>query len=102
MQLAVHLMSVFQLLLLIPLLRAGAGIMGEGHRMAHLTGGSLRQLIDHEGGGVAGRLLWRAQLGALLRWLLAAVSLVAGLCFGLRAVFRQVLARQMAVEPPAA
>ena len=70
--------------------------------MAHLTGGSLRQLIDHEGWGAAGRLLWRAQLGALLRWPLAAVSLVAGLYFGLRAVFRQVLARQMAVEPPAA
>ena len=96
MQLAAHLMSAFQLLLLVPLLRAGAHIMGEGHKVTHLTVRSLRRLIDHDGWGAAGRLLWRAQLGALLLWLLAAVPFVAVLYFVLRAVFRRVLARQAA------
>lgn len=96
MQLAAHLMSVFQLLLLVPLLRAGAHIMGEGHQVAHLTLRSLRLLIDEQGWGAAGRLLWRAQLGALLLWLLAAVPLVLGMYFGLRAVFRRVLSRSAA------
>lgn len=101
MQLAAHLMSTFQLLLLVPLLRAGAWLMGEGHKVAHLSIRSLRHLIDHEGWGAAGRLLWRAQLGALLLWLLAAVPLVIGLYFGLRVLFRRVLARQLS-RPPAA
>ena len=94
MQLAAHLMSAFQLLLLVPLLRAGAHIMGKGHAVAHLTIPGLRLLIGQQGWGAAGRLLWRAQLGALLLWLLAAVPLVAVLYFVLRAVFRRVLARQ--------
>ena len=94
MQLAAHLMSAFQLLLLVPLLRAGAHIMGEGHAVAHLTIRGLRRLIGQQGWGAAGRLLWRAQLGALLLWLLAAVPLVAVLYFVLRAVFCRVLARQ--------
>ena len=62
--------------------------------MAHLTVASLRRLIAHGGWGAAGRLLWRAQLGALFLWALAAVPLVAVLYFVLRAVFRRVLARQ--------
>ena len=94
MQLAAHLMSAFQLLLLVPLLRAGAHIMGKGHAVAHLTIPGMRLLIGQQGWGAAGRLLWRAQLGALLLWLLAAVPLVAVLYFVLRAVFRRVLARQ--------
>lgn len=98
MQLAAHLMSAFQLLLLIPLLRAGAWIMGEGHKVAHLTIRGLRRLIDHDGWGAVGQLLWRAQLGALLLWLVAAVPLVTVLYFVLRAVFRRVLARQIAAH----
>lgn len=96
MQLAAHLMSAFQLALLIPFLRGGATILGEGHRVAHLTLRSLRQLLDHDGWGAVGQLLWRAQLGALLLWAVAAVPLVAVLYFVLRAVFRQLLARQNA------
>lgn len=96
MQLAAHLMSAFQLALLIPFLRGGATILGEGHRVAHLTLRGLRQLIDHDGWGAVGQLLWRAQLGALLLWAMAAVPLVAVLYFVFRAVFRQVLAWQNA------
>jgi uncharacterized protein (DUF2062 family) len=95
MQLAAHLMSAFQLLLLIPLLRAGAAIMGQGDKVAHLTVASIRHLIDHEGWGAAGKLLWRAELGALLLWALLSVPVVAGLYFILRAVFRRVLAKQV-------
>ncbi len=94
MQLVAHLMSLFQLALLIPFLRAGATIMGQGDKVAHLTVKSLRHLIDYEGWGAVGRLLWRAQLGALLLWAVAAVPLVAVLYLVLRLVFRRVLARQ--------
>ncbi len=94
MQLAAHLMSFFQLALLIPMLRAGAILMGQRAQVAHLTIKSLRQLIDHDGWGAAGRLLWRAELGALLIWAVASVPLVTALYFVLRAVFRRVLARQ--------
>ena len=96
MQLAAHLMSAFQLALLIPLLRGGAVIMGQGQQVAHLTVASLRQLIAREGWGAVGRLLWRAELGALLMWAGAVVPLVAVLYFVLRAVFRRVLVRQAA------
>ncbi|MGY3091000.1 uncharacterized protein (DUF2062 family) [Hymenobacter sp. UYAg731] len=94
MQLATHLMTFFQLALLIPFLRAGATIMGQGDKVAHLTISSLRQLIDREGWQAVGKLLWRAELGALLLWAVAMVPLVAVLYFVLRAVFRRVLAQQ--------
>lgn len=95
MQLAAHLMSVFQLALLLPMLRAGAGLMGHGAQVDGLTLKSIRQLIAHEGWGPVARLLWRAELGALLIWAVAAVPLVALLYFGLRAVFRRALARHV-------
>jgi len=94
MQLATHLMTFFQLALLIPFLRAGARLMGQGQQVEHLTLPALRQLIAHEGWQAIGKLLWRAELGALLLWALLAVPLVALLYFVLRAVFRRVLARQ--------
>lgn len=94
MQLAAHLMSAFQLILLIPFLRAGAYIMGQGDKVAHLTVDRIRALIDHEGWAAVGKLLWRAELGALLLWAAASVPLVALLYFVLRAVFRQVLAKE--------
>ncbi|MBD2722264.1 DUF2062 domain-containing protein [Hymenobacter armeniacus] len=102
MQLAAHLMSAFQLALLIPMLRAGAILLGQGHRVAHLTVGGLRRLIDDEGWVAVGKLLWRAQLGALLLWALAAVPLVAVLYAVFRVVFRRVLARQSADVQPVA
>ncbi|WP_210519006.1 DUF2062 domain-containing protein [Hymenobacter terricola] len=94
MQLAAHLMSAFQLALLIPFLRGGAIIMGQGDKVAHLTVKSIRYLIHREGWGAAGKLLWRAELGALLIWVVAAIPLVTVIYFVLRAVFRRVLAKQ--------
>ena len=94
MQLATHLMTFFQLALFIPFLRAGATIMGQGDKVAHLTVASLRQLIAREGWQAVGKLLWRAELGALLLWAGAMVPLVALLYFVLRVVFRRVLAKQ--------
>ncbi|MBD2768890.1 DUF2062 domain-containing protein [Hymenobacter sp. BT664] len=96
MQLVAHLMSAFQLVLLVPLLRAGAIVLGHGHEVANLTLTSLRRLIAHDGWGAAGHLLWRAQLGALLLWALAAGPLVAVLYYLFRRVFRRVVARQVA------
>ena len=96
MQLAAHLMSIFQLALLIPFLRAGAILMGQRTQVANLTVKSLRQLIEHEGWGAVGKLLWRAELGALLIWAVAGVPLVAFFYFVLEVVFRRVQARQYA------
>ena len=96
MQLSAHLMSFFQLVLLIPFLRLGARLMGQGAQVEHMSVKSLRYLIAHEGWGPVARLLWRAQLGALLLWALAAMPLVALLYVVLRALFRRVLARQAA------
>ena len=98
MQLATHLMTFFQLALFIPFLRAGAGIMGQGDKVAHLTIASLRQLINREGWEAVGKLLWRAELGALLLWAVAMVPLVAGLYFVLRVVFRRVLAKNASLN----
>ena len=94
MQLAAHLMSVFQLALFIPFLRAGAALMGQREQVANLTVSGLRQLIAHEGWGAVGKLLWRAELGAMLIWVVAAVPLVTLVYFVLRAVFERVQARQ--------
>lgn len=98
MQLAAHLMSAFQLALLIPFLRGGARLMGQGPQVAHLTVASLRQLIAHEGWGAVAHLLWRAELGALLLWAGASVLLVAGLYMVLKVVFQRVLKRQAVAE----
>ena len=98
MQLAAHLMSAFQLALLIPFLRGGARLMGQGAQVEHLTVKSLRQLIDHDGWGAVGRLLWRAELGALLLWAVVSVPLVAVTYFMLREVFRRVLVKQGAAD----
>lgn len=97
MQLATHLMTFFQLALLIPLLRAGARLLGQGDKVADLTLPALRQLIAREGWQAIVQLLWRAELGALLLWAVACVPLVALLYFGLRAVFRRVLSKQEVV-----
>ena len=94
MQLAAHLMSAFQLILLIPFLRAGATIMGQGDKVAHLSVARIRLLIDHEGWAAVGKLLWRAELGALLIWAVAAVPLVGLLYIILRAAFSRVLAKE--------
>ena len=89
-----HLLTPVQLLALIPLLKGGAHLLG-GAGTAGLTLNHLRHLLAHDLPGAA-RLLWRAELGALLLWLLGVVPLGLGLYFGLRPVFRRLLARQQA------
>ena len=97
MQLAAHLMSIFQVALFIPFLRAGAALMGHREQVANLTVSGLRQLIAQEGWSAVGKLLWRAELGAMLIWAVAAVPLVTIVYFVLRTVFQRVQARQSAV-----
>ena len=95
MQLVVHLLSPVQLLLLLPLLRYGAALLGHGEEVANLTLTQIEFLLKNDLGQLW-RLLWRAELGALLLWLVGAVPLVAACYFGLRPVFGRVLARQQA------
>ena len=102
MQLVAHLMTAFQLALLIPLLRGGAVLMGQGDRVAHLSLASLQRLVAQQGWSAVGKLLWRAELGALVLWAVACVPLVAVIYIMLRAVFRRVLARQARAAEAAA
>ena len=94
MQLATHLMTFFQLALLIPLLRAGASLLGQGHKVAGLTVAGLRQLIAREGWAAVGQLLWRAELGALLLWAAGGTVLVGLLYVVLKPIFARIVARQ--------
>jgi uncharacterized protein (DUF2062 family) len=100
MQLVCHLLSPLQILLLLPLLRWGATLLGQGEAVAHLSIKQLRHLIDVDGWGVL-KLLWRAELGALLIWGVAAVPVVLVLYFGLHPLFSRIVARQQA-EPEVA
>jgi len=89
MLLVSHLMTPVQLLLLIPLLQWGARLLGSADQ-AGLTLDHLRYLFAHDLPGAA-RLLWRAELGALLLWLIGIVPIGVGLYFSLRPVFRRLL-----------
>ena len=89
-----HLMTPVQLLALIPLLKWGARLLGTTNQ-AGLTLTNLRHLLTHDLLGAV-RLLWRAELGALLLWLIGIVPLGIGLYFGLRPVFRRLLAKHAA------
>ena len=95
MQLVCHLLSPLQLIILVPLLRVGATVLGHGHEVKNLRLLQLKQWIAADGWGVL-RVLWRAELGAILVWALAAVPAVALLYFGLRPIFKKVAARQQA------
>lgn len=88
MQLVCHLLTPVQVLLLLPLLRWGARLMGQGAAIDGLTVAKIREMIHTQGWGML-QLLWRAEVGALLIWAAVAVPLVAVLYFGLRPVFRQ-------------
>ncbi|WP_165370438.1 DUF2062 domain-containing protein [Hymenobacter persicinus] len=89
-----HLMSPLQLLLLIPLLRLGALLWHNG-QTPDLTLERLKYLFAHDWSRAL-QLLWHAGLGALLLWALAMVPLGLALNFGLRPLFRRLLARQNA------
>ena len=97
MQLVCHLLSPVQIILLLPLLRWGATLLGNGREVARLDLDQLKHLIHTQGWGVL-HLLWRAELGALLIWAVASVPLVLALYVGLQPVFRKVLKRQQAEE----
>ncbi|MCB2379511.1 DUF2062 domain-containing protein [Hymenobacter sp. BT635] len=89
-----HLMSPLQLLVLIPLLRWGARLLGNGQG-PELTMGQLRTLFSHDWSSALS-LLWRAGAGAVLLWGALSIPLGLLLYFGLKPVFRRLLARQAA------
>lgn len=95
MQLIVHLLSPVQLVLLLPLLRYGAALLGRGEAVANLTLTQVEHMLKHDLGQLW-HLLWRAELGALLLWLLGSVPLVLALYAGLKPLFKKLLRRQQA------
>jgi len=100
MQLVCHLMSPVQLLLLLPLLRYGAALLGHGDEVATLTLKQIETMLRHEPSQLLS-LIWRAELGAVLLWAIGAVPLVAGLYFVLKPVFARILRRQQAAASEA-
>ncbi|WP_167856722.1 DUF2062 domain-containing protein [Hymenobacter aquaticus] len=90
-----HLMSPLQLLVLIPLLRWGARLLGNGQG-PELTIAQLRTLFAHDWSSALS-LLWRAGVGAVLLWAVLSVPLGLLLYFGSKPVFRRLLARQAVV-----
>ncbi|WP_210519001.1 DUF2062 domain-containing protein [Hymenobacter terricola] len=98
-QLISHLMTPLQLLLLVPLLHLGARLLGNAQEQ-NITLVQVRQLFAHDW-RAALHLLWRAELGAVLLWLLGSVPVVAVLYFVLRPLFRR-LARRVTAGKPAA
>ncbi|MBD2768889.1 DUF2062 domain-containing protein [Hymenobacter sp. BT664] len=95
LQLISHLMTPLQLLLLIPLLRYGARLMGNTQKN-ELTIAHIRHLFSSDWRGAL-RLLWQAEVGAMALWLLGAIPVVLVLYFGLRPVFKRfVKERQVA------
>jgi uncharacterized protein (DUF2062 family) len=97
-QLVCHVLSPVQLILLLPLLRWGAAILGQGEKVANLTLTQIRHMISTDGWTSVVQLLWRAELGALLLWALAAVPTTAALYFGLRPLFRKIVHKHEAAE----
>ncbi|WP_400190596.1 DUF2062 domain-containing protein [Hymenobacter sp. B81] len=98
MLLVSHLLSPLQVLLLLPLMRFGAGLLG-GPSAGKLTLERIKYLFSHDLAG-AFQLFWRAELGALLLWVAGSVPVVLLLYWVLRPVFRRVAARQQLVEQP--
>ena len=92
MQLVTHLLTPLQLLLFVPLLRQGARLLGNA-REQNLSLAQVRRLFA-EDWRAALHLLWRAELGAVVLWLLASVPLVAVLYFVLRPLFRRLVANR--------
>ncbi|MET4076272.1 DUF2062 domain-containing protein [Hymenobacter sp. UYCo722] len=91
-QLISHLMTPLQLLLLVPLLRQGARLLGNAQEQS-LSLTQVRHLFA-EDWRAALHLLWRAELGALVLWLLASVPLVLVLYAVLKPLFRRLAANR--------
>jgi uncharacterized protein (DUF2062 family) len=94
MQFISHMMTPLQLLLIIPLLRWGARLVGAAQKQ-ELTVTGIKELFENDW-RAALQLLWRAELGALGLWLLGSLPLVAILFYGLRPVFRRMAAKKAA------
>ncbi len=87
-----HLLSPVQLLLIIPLMRLGARLLGSSEgpgltltQLNYLFANDWRQAVE---------LLWQASAGAMLIWVVASVPVGLFLNFALRPVFRWLLARR--------
>jgi hypothetical protein len=90
-------MTPLQLLLIIPLLRQGARLMGNTQEN-ELTLANVRHLFANDW-RAALQLLWRAEVGAMVIWLLCSVPVVALLYVGLKPLFKRfVKERQTATE----
>jgi uncharacterized protein (DUF2062 family) len=97
MQLVCHLLSPVQLILILPLMRWGAAMLGHGQAVANLSVAKIKHLISVDGWGVL-HLLWRAELGALMIWAVVAVPVVFALYVGLQPLFKKVVRRQEEAE----
>ena len=91
-QLISHLMTPLQLLLLVPLLRQGARLLGNAQEQ-NLSLAQVRYLFATDW-RAALHLLWRAELGAVVLWLLASGPLVLVLYFALRPLLRRMAANR--------
>jgi uncharacterized protein (DUF2062 family) len=91
MQLVCHLLSPLQVLLLLPFLRWGATLLGQGALVADLSVAQIKEMWATHGWQYVLHLLWRAELGALIIWAVAAVPVVLALYFGLQPLFRKVV-----------
>ncbi|AYA36191.1 DUF2062 domain-containing protein [Hymenobacter oligotrophus] len=91
-----HLLSPVQLLLLLPLLRQGASLLGEPGG-SQITLARVQYLLSHDW-AAALQLFWRAEVGALILWLLGSVPVVLVLYAGLLPVLRGVARRQAAAQ----
>ncbi len=98
MQLVCHVLSPVQVLLLLPFLRWGAMLLGQGREVAHLSLNQIKAMVKVDGWGYVLRLLWRAELGALVIWAVAAVPVVLGLYVCLRPLFKKFVARHEEAE----
>ncbi len=98
MQLVCHVLSPLQLLLLLPLLRWGATLLGQGRAVASISLDQIKAMVKTDGWGSVLHLLWRAELGALLIWAVAAVPVVLGLYVGLRPLFKRLITRHEVEE----
>ncbi|GAB2940324.1 hypothetical protein GCM10027048_00770 [Hymenobacter coalescens] len=87
-----HLLSPVQLMILLPLLRYGAGLLG-GPSGSQITLARVQYLLSHDW-QAALQLFWRAEVGALLLWLLGSIPVVLALYAGLLPLFRRVARRQ--------
>lgn len=98
MQLVCHVLSPLQLLLFLPFLRWGATLLGQGREVANLSLDQIKAMIKADGWSHVLHLLWRAELGAMMIWAVAAVPVVLGLYVGLRPLFKRFIKRHDEAE----